>query len=270
MPVISGNAFQFATGTGTEARAVQWQIEYSRPATRVAVGSSVPSLRSLCGLGRWTGYVQGVGQPPLMLPGESYSITGTTETGTNKPSASGTAIVVTWTVAVDYNSNQPVQWRVDYVGDGQLTLGTASITAPSEAEIYCASGTSVTSFDLVRQWQLSLRAEDIAYSDSTASGWERHITGTKDVNVAITVFGDDPADLPPPGDIDQYTFTLATSPNDSVLVKYLRVDSIQWTADRMANEPLSYELRLSYTHYDGTAPGLVDVTLNGLTTHWIT
>jgi len=210
MGVISGK------GGAVNGQSVvrKWNIAYKSDLAAYASSNTGGIMSQLAGNTDWNGGFQAYGDTPLVLPGDALSFVGSME-GTK--GASGTAIVDQVEISVDLEGAKPVEYNVNFSGNGVLSQGAAvasdaSLTIPGSS-IGCkvATGTVVASpvwTDLadIRNWKLTLTAANKEYASSSSAGGKKRVKGNVDAAFSFSMYGDDLSLLPQPNSIAAYRF----------------------------------------------------------------
>lgn len=126
MAVIYGYKF----GVSGQTNIGEWRI-VSHNVVPIDLATSLTGQASvtLAGTEDWQGQCTGFGYAPSVNPGETFTFSGMLDKpGTDGVGATGPAIVVSVTVSVSYEQNGPIQWMMEFAGNGPLSYGVVTVT----------------------------------------------------------------------------------------------------------------------------------------------
>jgi len=203
MSVISGNK----GAVNGAAQIGNWSVTSTADLQAfVASGSKQGTVRS-DGIKKWNGQYMGKETTPPVMPGVSFTFTGSFE-GTN--GATGTAVVDQVEIVIDIETGTVIQYTTQFSAAGALTLGAAAATDTTVPTPKTSVGRKVeinTTTGVTPVWSnilntkaitITITAANAKYSDSETSGEEWTLPGGNiDFQVSIPVnVEDDLANLP--------------------------------------------------------------------------
>lgn len=154
----------------------------------------------------WNGSYQAYGATPVKMPGDAFTFTGSID---ETDGATGLVIVDQAEITIDIETGAVISHVVSFSGNGALTLGAAAatdVTTPDNpTSIGCKVelGTMVavpvyTELDNVRTITITFTAENPSYVASGDAGQTKRVAGNIDATIAISIYVDDPANIPAP------------------------------------------------------------------------
>jgi len=187
MPVIGGWKYSLDQFTHVG----EWEIETYGPEQIALTTESTGQVQiSVDGVIDWQGTVTGFGYSPHVDPGDTFTFTG--QVGNYGPS--GPAIVSRSTVQVNYEGNRPVQWAMEFAGNGDLTIASRTLEDTTPPEVIPASSAVVKINDAVptdlASVILTLSNEVIGYSSTSTSGARKRIAGRFNAAARLTFYGE--------------------------------------------------------------------------------
>jgi len=163
----------------------------------------------LAGNGDWSGNYTAYGHTPDVMPGETFTFTGSID-GTN--GATGSALVESVEIAWDIEAGTIIQHVVNFASNGALTLGAAAATdvvvpdPPTSigCKLTLAAPAATPAFSEVtdiRTMTLTITSSNPSYASSTTAAATKRLRGNIDFTFTFSVYEDDFADIPAAGDI---------------------------------------------------------------------
>jgi hypothetical protein len=160
------------------------------------------------GIEDWSGSVVGSGPIPPVKPGESFTFSGS-EDGTN--GWTGPAKCKEVQININQESGEDISHTITFEGDGLLVPGAVAAAEDSAVDKpYPSVGLIVklaaaetagedTEIADIRSASLTISSVLSAYASSSTSGAKKRVVGPWDASVSVSLFVNDPADLPVKG-----------------------------------------------------------------------
>jgi len=200
-----------------------WSINYTAALAGFSGSNMLGGMGYLAGNKDWSGSFSAYGWIPGLVPGSSFTFTGSID-GTK--GVTGTAIVDQVVLVVDIEGGRVIEYSVTFSANGALTRGAAvavdatdptarsSIGSKVELAVPAAEPSWVELAD-VRTITLTFSATNPSYVDSSGGGQTKRVSGPFDAGLAISVYSDE--DLTP-----------LPEPNTVMLVRVYVGDTEYW------------------------------------------
>lgn len=175
-----------------------WEVSYTADTQKYVASNTDGGPGREDGNKDWSGSYTAYGHTPAVWPGESFTFLGSEDGAVG---VSGTAIVDTITINIDFESGAIIDYTVNFSADGALTLNAAAVVADATMPAAYTSigrkvqlkaiGGAYADVDDVRTVTITLSAENQSYVSSSTSGWVRRNAGNFDATLSLSIYESD-------------------------------------------------------------------------------
>lgn len=258
----------------------QWSASVAVDLQKVRSSATKGGTVALDGNTDWSGNFRGFGGQPAIMPGETFTFTGS---GDGTLGVTGPAICENVEVVIDIESGAPVSYTVNFAGNGAPTLGAAAATdttAPDVSDlssigckIQQSAALDAPSFAVipdVATITVRITSENPAYVSSSTAGAKKRFGGNIDAEVSYKIYEGSPADLIAPNSVKALrVFVNATEFYEFNWMKYGNIDGFDVNRDSVNVVSCTQNSAMrGFTDTDATPDKEGSIKLPDATTWW--
>ncbi len=242
------------------SQVANWQVSGQADLKEIFASGSKGAPITLDGNKDWSGSYKSYGHTPPVMPGESFTFTGSVD---GAKGATGAAICDSVTLSVNIASAAPIEFTTNFSGNGALTLGAAVAADATVPEPPSSKGCKVatwsdpteTVIDNVTDFTFTITAANQTYVNSATAGLVKRLAGNISAQASYNVEVASFDALPALNAENEYRFYVSAT--EYWAFKWLKVDGHTPNVDIETAKVLGSGVSLRFGGFSGGAEGYI-------------